>query len=70
MRPPTGWSGVWEVNGLRTIGYSGSINGFTTQLHRFIDQQYTVIVLVNNPRLFAGELAWQISEIYLSEQMK
>jgi len=64
-----GWR-LGEVNGLRTIGHSGSINGFTTQLHRFIDQQYTVIVLVNNPRLFAGELAWQISEIYLSEQMK
>jgi len=29
-----------------------------------------VIVLVNNPRLFAGELAWQVSEIYLPEQMK
>jgi len=64
-----GWR-LGEINGLRSIGHSGSINGFTTQIHRFIEQSFTVIVLVNNPRLFSGELAAQISEIYLSDQMQ
>lgn len=63
-----GWR-LGDVHGLPTIGHSGSINGFTTQIYRFTEQGYTVIVLVNNPRLYAGELARQISEIYLSDQM-
>ena len=63
-----GWR-LGEINGLRSIGHSGSINGFTTQIHRFIEQSYTVIVLVNNPCLFSGALVAQISEIYLLDQV-
>ncbi|MBT3342163.1 MAG: serine hydrolase [Gemmatimonadetes bacterium] len=63
-----GWR-IGEVHGLPYIGHSGSINGFTTQIYRYTRHGYTVIVLANNPRLHAGEVARQISEIYLSDQM-
>jgi CubicO group peptidase (beta-lactamase class C family) len=63
-----GWR-LGQVQGLSEIAHSGSINGFTSRLSRYPDQRFTVIVLVNNPRLPAGTLAAQVAEIYLSSEM-
>ena len=63
-----GWR-IGQANGLREIAHSGLLNGFTTRFARFPDQHFLVVLLCNNPRLYAAGLAAQIAEIYLSNAM-
>ncbi len=41
-----GWD-VTEVNGYRLIEHGGAWQGFTTQISRYVDDRFTVIVLTN-----------------------
>jgi CubicO group peptidase (beta-lactamase class C family) len=41
-----GWE-VTEVNGHRLIEHGGAWQGFTTQISRYVDERFTVIVLTN-----------------------
>jgi CubicO group peptidase (beta-lactamase class C family) len=63
-----GWS-VGTQNGLREIAHGGQLNGFTAHFARFPDQHFLVVVLCNNPRLYPGDLAASIAEIYLFDDM-
>lgn len=58
-----------EFNGLQEVGHSGSINGFTSHFNRYPEQAFTVVVLDNSPWIAPGEIARQVAEIYLADQM-
>jgi CubicO group peptidase (beta-lactamase class C family) len=68
----------WLINqwhGLKEVGHGGDITGFNSYIARFPDEQFSAIVLSNvemyppGPLANAGELAHQISEIYLADKM-
>jgi CubicO group peptidase (beta-lactamase class C family) len=68
-----GWF-INENRGLKTIGHSGGLNGFNSDLTRFPEQNFTEVVLLNYaptpPGLNATSAGAKISEIYLWKQMK
>jgi D-alanyl-D-alanine carboxypeptidase len=51
-----GW-GTKLLNGHRQLAHGGGIQGFSTQLSRFVDDQLTVIVLTNSGSGNAGAIA-------------
>jgi len=70
-----GWM-IGRYKGLREIHHGGDITGFSTEVCRFPEQKFTVIVLSNigmrppGPLPNALDLSRKIAEIYLSDQMK
>jgi len=70
-----GWM-IGRYKGLREIHHGGDITGFSTEVSRFPDQKFTVIVLSNigmrppGPLPNALDLSRKIAEIYLGDQMK
>lgn len=67
-----GWM-IGEQRGLRTIQHSGGLQGFSSFLIRFPDQQLTVAVLHNglpgSGDLDPGRLSVMIAEAFLWEEM-
>jgi CubicO group peptidase (beta-lactamase class C family) len=61
---------IADDRGLRVVGHSGSINGFTSQFSRIPVQEMTIVVLDNSPYIAPGEKAAQIAEIYLADEME
>lgn len=57
-----GWQ-TSEVNGHRLISHGGGIDGFSTNLSRFVDDKLTVIVLANAGGVDVGRLAQGIAGI-------
>lgn len=58
----------WFLNpwkGYRRIWHYGETRGFRTAIHRFPDENLTVIVLANRSDLEASSLALKIAEFYL-----
>jgi CubicO group peptidase (beta-lactamase class C family) len=55
-------------NGLRTIGHSGSWAGYRSQLLRFPDQQFSVILLANISNLNPTLLAYKVADLYLDSR--
>jgi len=70
-----GWM-IGPHKGLREIHHGGDITGFSTEVSRFPEQKFTVIVLSNigmrppGPVPNALDLSRKIAEIYLCDQMK
>jgi len=70
-----GWM-IGRYKGLREIHHGGDITGFSTEVARFPEQKFTVIVLSNigmrppGPLPNALDLTRKIAEIYLGDQMK
>lgn len=70
-----GYGWITSANrGLRVIGHSGGLNGFSSDLARFTNQNFTVVVLANAlpppPGLSPGALAQEIGQIYLWADME
>ncbi len=59
-----GW-GVGKVNDRRFVGHGGGIPGFSTQINRYLDDNLTVIVLMNTDSASAGSLANKIAAVYV-----
>ena len=68
-----GWV-MGERRGLKTIGHSGGLNGWMSQLTRFVDQNLTVVVLHNGmppvPRLNPGAVSEWLADAFLWQEMK
>jgi len=67
-----GWA-LLEMRGMKEIAHGGGLDGFSTFLTRYPDQNVTVAVLTNSvpppPGLSAEDGAHEIAEIYLWDQM-
>lgn len=73
----TGYGYGWmpaEQRGLKTIGHGGGLQGFTSYLTRFPDQQLTIAVLHNalpsSGKIDTAGIAMQVAELYVWEQMR
>jgi CubicO group peptidase (beta-lactamase class C family) len=68
-----GWV-VAEVRGLKSIWHNGGLNGFTSELRRFPDQNVTVVVLSNSASPIGGFSAASVAELaarqFLWREMK
>ena len=64
-----GW-GVSKKNGRTVIAHAGGINGFSTMIDRYPDQDAVVIVLSNVANGNAGGLADQLSNALLGEKVE
>ena len=53
--------------GLKTVGHSGEMLGFRTQLLRFPEQRFSVICLANLETINPTRLARQVADIYLTD---
>jgi CubicO group peptidase (beta-lactamase class C family) len=64
--------GLWlgEYRGLRTVEHSGGTFGYRTELLRFPEQRFSVIVLCNIANADVEGLARRISDLYLEKQLK
>ncbi|HWH68306.1 MAG TPA: serine hydrolase, partial [Candidatus Sulfotelmatobacter sp.] len=68
-----GWT-IFRARGLPVIEHGGSLDGFQSNLRRFPDQRFTVVVLVNAkpapPALDPANLAQEIAQLYLWREMQ
>ncbi|MCH8289501.1 beta-lactamase family protein [Candidatus Poribacteria bacterium] len=60
---------IGEYKGLRTVDHSGSWRGFRSHLVRFPDQKFGVVILSNLASFPPQNLARQIADIYLADQL-
>jgi CubicO group peptidase (beta-lactamase class C family) len=58
-----------SYRGRRIVEHGGAINGFRTQLTRFPDQHFSVVVLANSPDLDPDELVRKVADIYLDHEV-
>ena len=58
-----------EYRGLRVVRHSGGAAGYDTEMLRFPDQELTVLVLSNLGDFPSTELAKQVADLYLSEEL-
>lgn len=56
--------------GLNEFGHGGATNGFTSDMIRFPDQQFTVFCLCNLSNIVSEKLTRQVADIYLSSEFK
>lgn len=61
---------VGRYKGLKTVSHSGNTPGYRTEMIRFPDERFSVIVLANVSNLNAGKLASQVADIYLADKFK
>jgi hypothetical protein len=68
-----GWT-IFRTRGLRVIEHGGSLDGFQSNLRRFPDQRFTVVVLVNAkpapPAFDPANLAQEVAQLYLWREME
>ncbi|HWI56208.1 MAG TPA: serine hydrolase, partial [Bacillota bacterium] len=68
-----GWT-IFRARGLPVIEHGGSLDGFQSNLRRFPDQRFTVVVLVNAkpapPALDPANLAQEIAQLYLWREIQ
>ena len=56
-----------DYKGLKTIGHSGGYLGFKTDMLRFPEQRFSVIILTNFFSMKPWDLARKISDVYLAD---
>lgn len=56
--------------GLNTVSHSGSLLGFRTNILRFPEQRFSVIMLTNLAQLKPAEMSKEIAGLYLDNKMK
>lgn len=61
---------ISEYRGLKTVSHSGSMGGYRAHLQRFPDHQFTTAFLCNAADINPGQLANQIADVYLEDEMK
>ena len=62
-----GWF-VGELNNHRAVAHSGGIDGFATELRRFVDEKVTIIILSNRDTTGIGSTADLIADAVFAEQ--
>ncbi len=62
-----GW-GVGEMNNHRVVGHGGGIEGFATEIRRYLDDKVTIIVLSNRDTTGVGSIADVIAQAVFEEQ--
>ncbi len=64
--------GLWlgEYRGLKTVEHSGGTFGYRTELLRFPEQRFSVVVLCNVANADVEGFARQISDLYLEKELK
>jgi CubicO group peptidase (beta-lactamase class C family) len=62
-----GWA-VGEMNNHRAVGHGGGIEGFATEIRRYIDDKVTIIVLSNRDTTGVGSTADLIAQAVFEEQ--
>jgi len=62
--------GVWSYRGVKAVSHSGGWAGFRTNLVRFPDLRFGVIVLSNLRTFDPGKKALRIADLYLSEHLQ
>jgi CubicO group peptidase (beta-lactamase class C family) len=62
--------GVENFKGLKVVAHGGAFIGFRTELIRFPEQKFSVIVLSNLGNVDASGLARKVAEVYLADQLK
>jgi CubicO group peptidase (beta-lactamase class C family) len=60
---------IEAYSGRRIVEHGGAIGGFRTQLTRFPDQHFSVVVQANSPDLNPNELVRKIADIYLDHKV-
>ena len=58
-----------NYRGLKTVSHGGSLAGYRTQLMRFPDQNFTVILLANIASFKPKTMAQKVADIYLYDVM-
>jgi CubicO group peptidase (beta-lactamase class C family) len=58
-----------SYRGLRTVRHSGALGGYRAQLIRFPDQRFSVVVLSNLASIDPLELAYEMADLHLQEQL-
>ena len=61
---------IGEYKGLKTVGHGGSDAGFRSQVVRFPEEDFAVIVLSNLSSINTNRLAMQVADIYLTKKIK
>ena len=61
-----GWS-IGDYKGCHRVYHSGSTCGFRTAIHRYPDDRFTVVVLMNRRVAKPDELAERITDIFLMD---
>ncbi len=59
-----------EYKGLRTISHSGALGGYRAYFVQFPEQQFSVIILSNFENFLPQNLAQQVADIYLADQLQ
>ena len=62
-----GW-GVGEMNNHKAVGHGGGIEGFATEIRRYIDDKVTIIVLSNRDTTDVGKTVDLIAQAVFEEQ--
>jgi CubicO group peptidase (beta-lactamase class C family) len=63
-----GWI-IDEMRGLKRCSHSGGLDGYSTHLIRFVDQNMTIAVLTNGGALSSSKIASVASHLFLWESM-
>ena len=58
---------IGSYNGLKTVGHGGSLAGYRSQLLRFPEQQFSVVILANRSDANPSGKALQIADIFLQD---
>ena len=61
---------IGEYRGLKIVEHGGSLGGYRTDLLRFPDQRFSVILLSNLSSFDPSRLARQVADIYLADEFE
>lgn len=64
-----GW-GISKVNGHKTVGHGGGINGFSSVIYRAIEEDTTSIVLSNTEYANVGKIGKELLEMVLGSSLE
>lgn len=56
-----------RYNGLRTVGHSGAFGAFRSEMVRFPEHNFSVIVLANHSEIQPGRYVYRIADLFLSD---
>ena len=59
---------IETYRGLKTVSHGGSLAGYRSQLLRFPEQQFSVIILANRSDADPSEKAFRIADIFLQDE--
>lgn len=61
---------IGEYKGLKTVGHGGADAGFRSQVVRFPEEDFAIIVLSNLSSIDTSSLTMQVADIYLAKKIK